>query len=321
MLAMPAITGAAPIWQAVMAYAHQNLPTQTWQRPPDITEMTVCQTSGLLPTPNCPTRQELFKKGTEPTTPDNVFQVFAVNKDTGLLATVYTPPDLVEQRVFEVLPPEAADWLREAGIPQPPAAYDTLNAPPTSADVSISTPRPFSYSHGVVYVQGTARGSNFQLYRLDYGQGLNPDHWQQIGIDHPAGLSSGQLGIWDTTGLDGLYSLRLTVIRRDNSIQQSVVQVTVDNTPPTIQLLQPNDGQTYHLSDESIAIQPIVADNVSMSKVEFYVDDKLISTSSVAPYNVRWLITSPGQHVIQIRVYDAAGNTSASPRITIQVLP
>jgi membrane peptidoglycan carboxypeptidase len=321
MVDLPAIVGAAPIWQAIMTFAHQGLPVETWQRPADITQMTVCQTSGLLPTPLCPTRQELFKKGTEPTTPDSVYQAFAVNKETGLLATVYTSPDLVEQRVYEVLPPEAADWLRSAGIPQPPSAYDTINASSASADVAISDPKPFSYSRGVIYIQGAARGSNFQLYRLDYGQGLNPDRWQQIGTDHPGAVTAGQLAVWDTTGLDGLYSLRLTVVRSDNSIQQSIVQVTVDNTPPAIQLLKPSEGQTYHLSDEVVTIQPSVTDNLSMSKVEFYVDDLLIATSTVAPYNVRWVIAAAGQHVVQIRAYDTVGNISTSPRVTIRVLP
>ena len=318
---MPAILGAAPIWQAVMTYADQNLPVLTWPRPPDVIEMTVCQTSGLLPTPLCPTRQEIFKEGTQPTTPDNVYQQYAVNKDTGLLATVYTPPDLVEERTYEILPPEAADWVRDTGLPQPPTAYDMLNAPAPSADAIISDPKPFSYVRGALVIQGTATDASFQRYRLDYGKGLNPDHWQQIDTDHLSPVSNGQLGAWDTSALDGLYSLRLTVLRADNSIEQTVIQVTVDNTPPTIQMLQPNNGKTFQMADEYVTIQPNVNDNVSMSKVEFYVDGQLIATSTISPYNERWLITSPGPHTIQVKAYDTAGNVAAGPTVTITVTP
>src|SRR5690606_29614072 len=93
----------------------------------DVVEMVVCETSGLLPTEHCPTRREIFKRGTEPTQPDSVYQLFRINRETGLQATVYTPPELVEEKVFMVLPPEAADWVREAGIPQPP---DSTTASP-----------------------------------------------------------------------------------------------------------------------------------------------------------------------------------------------
>jgi Bacterial Ig domain len=244
-----------------------------------------------------------------------------VNKDTGLLATVYTPPDLVDQRVYEILPPEAADWVRDTGLPQPPTAYDTLNAPAPSADAVIADPKPFSYVRGALSIQGTATDANFQRYRLDYGKGLNPDHWQQIDTDHLTSISNGQLAIWDTSALDGLYSLRLTVIRADNSIEQTVIQVTVDNTPPTIQMLQPNNGKTFQMSDEFVTIQPNVNDNVSMSKVEFYVDNQLIATSTLSPYNERWTITAPGTHTIQVRAYDTAGNVATGPLVTITVAP
>ena len=111
------------------------------------------------------------------------------------------------------------------------------------------------------------------------------------------------------------------MIRADNSVGQALIQVTVDNTPPTIQILQPNDGKTFQMADEFVTIQPIVNDNVSMSKVEFYVDGKLIATSTISPYNERWTITGPGTHSIQIRAYDTAGNVATGPIVTITVTP
>jgi membrane peptidoglycan carboxypeptidase len=321
MIELPALVGAAPIWHAVMEYASRNMPVETWLRPDNIVEMTVCQTSGLLPTPYCPVGQEIFLRGTEPTTYDNIYQPFLINKETGLLATVYTRPELVEERIFQVLPPEAADWAREAGIPQPPTEYDKVNTPSILGDVIITEPEPLAYIRGVVPILGNARDYDFSLYRLDYGYGLNPSQWIQIGQEHYKAVSNGELGIWDTTGLDGLYSLRLTMVRSNNVIREFVIQITVDNAPPTAQILSPYDGQKFQVADEYVVIQPAVADNVSLSKVEFYVDDQLIAISTVAPFNERWMITTPGIHAIQIRAYDAAGNTTVSQRVVIEVVP
>jgi membrane peptidoglycan carboxypeptidase len=318
---LPAITGAAPIWHAIMEYALRDYPVETWSRPADIVELTVCDISGLLPTPYCPTHLEIFRRGTEPTHYDTIYQPFKVNRETGLLATVYTPIPLIEDRIYMILPPEASDWVTQAGIPQPPTAYDTIASPLVYGDVAITDPAPFSYVRGTVSLQGNARDSNFLSYRLDYGKGLNPESWTQIGEDHPGPVYSGELGIWDTSGLDGLYSIRLTVLQGGNAIREFIIQVTVDNSPPQIQLLGLLDGQQFHMSDEFIVMQPLVNDNISMDRVEFYVDDRLVATSTIAPFNERWIIATSGRHTIQLRAYDSAGNTAVSNRITIEVLP
>lgn len=322
MVEMPAIVGAAPIWHAVMEYAHRDLPVETWERPPDIVEVTVCHPSGMLPTPYCQTtEQELFHTGTEPTHPDTMWQPFTINKETGLLATVFTPPALIEERVFQIFPAETADWVREAGIPQPPTGYDTVGAPNTLGPVAIAEPMPFAYVKGAVVVKGNATDPNFQLYRLDYGAGLNPTEWIQIEQDHFAPRYNEELGVWDARGLNGLYSLRLTVVRGNNSVEESIIQVNVDNTPPAIEMVSPQEGEVFSLADEFIVINALVADNLSMERVEFYVDDQLIAISTVSPFNERWIISEPGEHYIQLRAFDSVGNTSVSERVAITVTP
>lgn len=313
------IVGAAPIWHAVMEYEHRDLPVESWQRPPGIAEITVCETSGLLPTPHCPTRQEIFRAGVEPTRYDNVYQPFTVNRETGMLATAYTPPDQIEERVYMILPPEAADWVREAGIEQPPIEYDTLHTPSIFGNVAIISPEPYSYVSGVVEIQGNAIDEDFQLYRLDYGEGINPTRWLQIGQTHSEPRYNTLLETWDVRGMDGLYSLRLTLLRADQTFQEFVIQVTVDNIAPRVQLLYPHDGQQYSMDDEFVTIQPLVEDNISMDRVEFYVDNELIATSTTPPFNERWIITENGRYVIYVTAFDTAGNSTISNRISITV--
>jgi membrane carboxypeptidase/penicillin-binding protein PbpC len=316
------LTGAAPIWHAVMKYVTQNLPLEEWNEPNGINRVTVCYPSGLLPTRDCQSLvDEIFIAGTEPTATDNVWQAFQVNRDTGKLATVFTPPELVERRVYEILPPEAADWVRLAGLPQPPTEYDTIYTPPEAGggDVFIASLQPFSYVHGVVPITGTVKSENFSFFRLQFGPGLNPTQWTQIGGDRGEQLENADLQTWDTTALgNGLYSVQLLVVKNDQTFVNYTVQVTVDNTPPTAALVTPTEGQTFTLGDdESVIIQPDVADNLSLAFVDIFVDDKKVQTTTVAPFTYRWRLAGPGAHTIHIRAVDAAGNAAESGRVGI----
>ena len=244
------ISGAAPVWNQLMTYFLKDKPVEQFVRPPGLEEATVCATTGLLPTKYCPTTKELFIPGTEPTSYDTLSRAFLIDRDTGLLATASTPPDKVEEKVFEIYPPEAADYVRENNIPQPPSNYDTVYGPPPNAygDVAIIDPNAYSYIHGTAVITGNAKGGDYNHYRLDFGKGLNPTEWQQIGPDHGEQVEGGPLEYWDVSALDGLYSLRLTVFRNNNDTQTAIVPVTVDNITPTIKIIYPNDGDRLYLS-------------------------------------------------------------------------
>ena len=182
--------GAAPILHDILTYAHRELPVVDWTEPPGMVHAAVCSDSGLRPTDICGRRHsEIFIAGAEPKEYDNVYQAFEINRDTGQLATPYTPPELIERRVYRVFPPIADDWVREqvaAGLlQQPPRTHDESFGPVfTDEEVSVAQPAPFSYIRGLVDILGNARSADFRLYQLHFGQGLQPDNWQQIGPDH-----------------------------------------------------------------------------------------------------------------------------------------
>jgi membrane peptidoglycan carboxypeptidase len=289
---VPGSYGAAHVWNAVMQAAHEGLPVVPFERPPGITEARVCAVSGMLPNENCPSVVvEKFIAGTEPMVTCNVHRAYSVNRETGKLATPNTPPELVEERVYEVYPPEADDWVREAGIPQPPTEYDDYTADRSSEDVAIVKPTMFGYVSGLVEIVGNAR-NNVRFWRLDYGQGLDPQQWVQIGGDHPSEISNGLMEYWNVSEMDGLYTLRLTVIGNDDSVREDVIQVTVDNSPPALEMNYPEEGMSYTLEDDEwINVQATVGDNVSLDRVDFYVDGQSFATSTVPPYNKAWTIT------------------------------
>ena len=325
---LPGLRGAAPIWHAVMEYALQDEEIVPFARPEGLVERAVCAVSGKLPTGHCPTVNELFIPGTEPTEQCHVHQTFLVNRETGRLCTVHTPPELCEERVYEVYPPEASDWL--ASLPEdqrpatPPTEYDTIYGPSRSdAEVAIISPAPYSYIRGTVPITGNARGGDFNFYRVVFGEGLNPTEWIQIGTDHGEQVDHGLVEFWDVSGLDGLYSLRLSVVDHSNALREATIQVTVDNISPTLSLNHPLEGAVYELGyDEWVNVNAEVQD-YSIARVEFYVDDapEPFAVRTVAPFNVNWPLQGLGTHTFRVVAVDAAGNVSRSDPVTIRVVP
>lgn len=217
----------AVLWNALMQVASQNLPREDWQVPAGVSVINVCDPSGMLPTAECPNVvNEVFLDGNEPIQPDNMYRKYSINRETGLLATVFTLPQLVEERVYLVVPSDARSWAESAGLAIPPSAYDVIQQPQIDPDVNISSPELFSEVNGAVQITGTASGTDFVSYRVLVGQGLNPGEWIQIG-GGDAPITNDLLAEWDTSGLSGLYAVQLQVIRTDQRVDTAVIQVTI----------------------------------------------------------------------------------------------
>ncbi len=219
------------LWNALMQLASQGQPRDGWPIPPGVAVMDVCDPSGLLPTADCPNIvSEVFLNGSEPTQADTLYRSYQVNRETGFLATVFTPPQFVERRVYLIVPPEAQAWAGNAGLPLPPSSYDAIQPPRVNPSVRITAPELFADVKGTVRIIGTATGEDFAYYRVQVGQGLNPTAWIQVGADRQTPVENGLLAEWDTSGLEGLYAVQLVVVYTDQRVETAVIQVTV--TPP-----------------------------------------------------------------------------------------
>jgi len=295
--------GGGPIWHNVMERIYseglvQRLlgsePTQNFAQPAGLKSAEVCAVSGLLPTEHCPNRiKELFIEGTEPTEYCTVHRVERVNRETGRLATACTPPELVEERVYEIYPPEAADWVREQNIPQPPAKLDEIyGCGPAGGEVVMTNPALGGYVGGVVQIRGNAKAGDFAFYRLEFGSGLNPSAWSQIGGDHYNQVDNNVLEFWDVRGLqDGIYTLQLTVVENSQNFRRSTIYVTVDNQLPTAAVGYPWPNRVFQPEvDEWANLSADVSDNMRIDQVEFYLDDELLGYSVVEPYSFKWVL-------------------------------
>lgn len=312
------VRAAGGIWNAVMRQSLAEQPASDWAVPVGVSRVEVCDPSGLLPTRACPSRvTEVFLDGSEPTTPDDLYRTVQINRETGKIATVFTSPGLVDNAVFLSIPEKANEWARAAGKVVPPTDYDTIQTSVSSPTAKIDHPALFSLVNGKVSIQGTADGDKFQNYRLQVGKGLNPDKWVEI-TENTMPVTSGELGVWDTTGLDGLYAIRLLLVRSDNRLETALSQVTIDGTPPVVTIVNPQPGASVSGSIP-IFLQAEITDSSTISKVEWIIDGKPAGESQQAPFTFTLENPTRGSHSLTVAATDAAGNRSISAPVTFNV--
>jgi membrane peptidoglycan carboxypeptidase len=320
---LTAHNGPAPVWNAALRYllARDGVAAADWPRPASIVDQAVCAVSGLLPSQYCPVVTEVFAQGTQPIRADTYYQMVEVNRQNGKRATASTPRDQVEQRVYFTYPTEAQEWAAAQGISGPPAEYDALGPPVALGPVAILEPDALTYVRGTVDVRGNATLPGFESFQLAYGAGLNPVDWIQVGERISTPARGGLLGVWDTTGLEGLYSLRLTVVTDTQEVQQSVIQVTVDNTPPVVSIAAPQADTDVLVEGLSptLEVAVTVSDNVGVAEVIYYLDGEAVATASAPPFGASIVLEAVGARSLWAEAFDAAGNSALSERITFNV--
>ena len=300
---------AAGIWHALIKTASADLPPIGWDIPVGVRKMEICDPSGLLPTADCPNIvSDIFLKGSEPSQYDNLYKSFDVNLETGYLATVFTSLELIEERKYMLVPAEAEAWAESAGIESPPRAYDAILAPQRLADAHFTAPELFADVSGMLEIRGTARGQDFEYYRIQVGQGLNPQTWMQIGEDVYGVVDDNLLEIWDTSELNGLYAIQLLVVRTDQRVEIATTQISIDNEAPSLRVLYPEKNeQIDYLRNRQIELKVEADDNLGVESLEFYLDYEQIGVLTEAPFIWTWA-TTEGEHYLQVVVRDRAGN-------------
>ena len=100
----------------------------------------------------------------------------------------------------------------------------------------ITSPASGQTMSGTITVQGTAQDENFKEYTLQYGEGTNPSSWKSI-LTATSPVSNDLLATWGTTGIDGLYTLKLQVFDMAGNSKEDRVTLTVDSAFPIVSLI------------------------------------------------------------------------------------
>lgn len=95
-----------------------------------------------------------------------------------------------------------------------------------------------------------------------------------------------------------------------------IVNNVVDTTLPTVAITSPTDGTKV---STNVSIKVNATDDIKVSKVELYVDGFLQGASTTAPFTTKWNSgkAAKGQHTLQCKAYDAAGNVGSSQTVTV----
>ncbi|HYP26978.1 MAG TPA: Ig-like domain-containing protein [Blastocatellia bacterium] len=121
-------------------------------------------------------------------------------------------------------------------------------------------------------------------------------------------LSGCQLTI-EAVGLDGavLDSYSLDRCRQEE-----------DGAAPLASITSPSPGAAV---SATVAVNVQATDDVRVEKVDLYIDGALSDIDATAPYQFSWdtRAMSDGNHTLQARAYDIAGNRVSSETITVRV--
>jgi hypothetical protein len=91
-----------------------------------------------------------------------------------------------------------------------------------------------------------------------------------------------------------------------------------DATAPTTSITNPVGGITV---SGTMSVSASASDNVAVTSVQLLVDGAVIGTVASAPYNFSWNTAAGanGNHTLQTKAFDAAGNAGLSVAVTVTV--
>ncbi len=97
-----------------------------------------------------------------------------------------------------------------------------------------------------------------------------------------------------------------------NALQRDITD------PPTISVTYPTDDSTV---SDIVSVTTDANDNMSINKVQFYLDNVLKLTDSSSPYSWSWdtISYSNGSYSLMAKAYDLASNEGVSPTVTVTV--
>jgi M6 family metalloprotease-like protein len=102
-----------------------------------------------------------------------------------------------------------------------------------------------------------------------------------------------------------------------NGLRSGSASVRASATIPVVDITSPGVGSVV---SGTVLVTVNVTDNQGVARVELYVDNSLVSTSTAAPFTTSWSVSrkvSNGAHSLQCKAYDATGHTGMSPAVQV----
>ncbi len=272
------VTGAAPIWNAVMSGALAGQPIQQFQPPSTDQQVNVCADFGTQDFPECQNHRTdwIFSANPVPAK-DALFQTFNVDTFSGLKANENCP-DYQQVKTFLVVndptaiawlnnDPKGQDWAKahNMDLPVTPPPTQSCDANTPRPQLNVSSPQPNNEVRGLLEIRGSVFVPAFHHYQIEIGAGSNATQFNIVDGPTTAQPSDQNsfLGRWDTTTVpNGLYTLRLSAFDNQNHHAEVTIPLLVNNLAPTqiptqapvvVATTAPITGQTTDQNGQPIA--------------------------------------------------------------------
>jgi penicillin-binding protein 1C len=247
------LSGAAPIWSAVMQTAIQKLtggnPAQ-FSPPPGVVQQVICAISGTSPSQWCPQqRSELFTIDQPPLpASQDLWQKASIDTWTGLLASPACSDFIEDKLVLNVSDTFAKKWIRQhpqgqAWAEQMGFSAPTLFAP--SRECKSDDPRPsleFAYPRDRdtitaspldVYIVADAN-NGFDYWQLDYALGESPVEWQPLAQGRNSFSQPAVAYSWNLIGFpSSVVTLRLYMKGPESAYAERQIRIFLQVPTPT----------------------------------------------------------------------------------------
>lgn len=119
-----------------------------------------------------------------------------------------------------------------------------------------------------------------------------------------------------TAGYDQYYGYGRIDAGRAVSVAKNYA--VADTQAPTVGITSPTGGSRV---SGVIPVDLSYADNVGVTRVEFYVDAMKVATDDASPFAFAWdtAAHADGRHALTAKAYDAAGNVATSAAVSVTV--
>lgn len=152
-------------------------------------------------------------------------------------------------------------------------------------------------------------GSNRSWINVSHSNGSSAGEWREITVT----INISGLSVGSHSGTISVTSSNAT-----NSPQTLRVYLNiVKDQPPTVSITSPLNGAVV---SKDVSVKAQASDDEGIKKVEFYIDNKLMSTDHASPFEWAWDTTvfSSGKHAIKTRAHDTI-NQMADDSVQVKV--
>lgn len=205
----------------------------------------------------------------------------------------------------------AADLLGESVL-SPAVQVTVTNQPPTVSLLSPTNGASFSIGKPIEFSAVAKSGAGGDVAKVSF---LSGGHVIGVITDPP------YLFLW-TNAPAGTFEVSATATDAyGTSTASKIARITVANKAPSVQITSPTNGANFPTGSH-IRISADAADSDGkVARVRFYSGDRLLGTTTNAPYSLVWSNVAAGTYRLLARAVDANGAVAESRLVQITVGP